>query len=88
MPDQASKDCVVYCRWWCGDCMLARLWLDHMGYEYTEIDIEDHPQYAERVRKVAGKVVTPTFEIGDKVIVGFDRDAVADALGPAPALKR
>jgi len=78
----ATDDCVVYCRWWCGDCMRAKAWLDEMGYDYREIDIEDEPQYADRVRELAGKIVTPTFEIGDQCVVGFDPEAVAAALGP------
>ena len=62
----------MYCRSWCGDCMRARRWLDDHGIEYDEIDIELVPEAADTVRSIAGKIVTPTFEIGDETCVDFD----------------
>lgn len=82
----AEDTCIVYCRSWCGDCMRALAWMRRMGYDFTEIDIEERPEYADRVRELAGKIVTPTFEIGDEAIVGFDPYAVREALGEPPAV--
>ncbi len=76
-----SRDCIVYCRSWCGDCHRALDWLDEQGYNYESIDIEQFPEAAARVVELAGKVVTPTFEIGDLCVVNFDPDALRDALG-------
>jgi glutaredoxin len=55
--------------------------MDDQGYEYTTVDIEEVPAAAERVVELAGKVVTPTFEIGDVCIVDFDPEALKKALG-------
>ena len=63
---------VVYCRSWCGDCMRAKRWLDDNGVVYEEIDIEEVPEAAATVRSIAGKIITPTFEIGDETCVNFD----------------
>jgi glutaredoxin len=76
----AKPRCIVYCRSWCLDCRIALRWMREMGYEFEEIDIEQDSAAAERVVQLAGKVVTPTFEIGEKCIVGFDEDAVFEAL--------
>lgn len=64
--------CTVYCRSWCFDCRRAIAWLDAEGIDYTLVDIEADPNGAERVREIAGRIVTPTFEIGDEVVVDFD----------------
>jgi glutaredoxin len=79
MPQTAT--CIVYCRSWCGDCRRAIRWLDDMGYEYTERDIDEDAEARERCIELAGKVITPTFEIGETRIVDFDPRALRDALG-------
>lgn len=80
MSQQA--DCVVYCRSWCGDCHRALSWLDAKGYEYTVLDIDEDPDARRRCVELAGKVVTPTFEIGEGTcIVNFRPRALRDALG-------
>ena len=78
-----TPECIVYCRPWCGDCRAALRWLGDMGYDYTEIDIDADPVARARCVELAGKVVTPTFEIGEASIVGFDPRALRDALGGA-----
>ncbi len=73
-------DCVVYCRSWCGDCMRAKAWLRANGVVYREIDIEQQPEYADRVRELAGKIVTPTFEIDGECVVNFDEPRLRELL--------
>jgi glutaredoxin len=78
--------CIVYCRSWCGDCHAALRWLDEMGYEYDLRDIDDDKPSRERCVELAGKVITPTFEIGETCIVNFDPRALKDALGEPGAV--
>jgi len=73
--------CIVYCRSWCGDCHRALRWLDDKGYEYTMIDIDEDQDARSRCVQLAGKVITPTFEIGETCIVDFDPRALAEVLG-------
>jgi len=73
--------CIVYCRSWCGDCHRALRWLDDKGYEYAMIDIDEDQEARSRCVELAGKVITPTFEIGETCIVDFDPQALAEALG-------
>ena len=77
MPD---SDCIVYCRSWCGDCHRALAWLEERGVPHVVIDIEEVPGSADRVRELAGKIVTPTFEIGDEVVVNFDVPRLVELL--------
>jgi glutaredoxin len=80
-----APSCVVYCRSWCGDCHRALRWLDEQGYVYEVIDIDDDEVARARCVELAGKVVTPTFEIGDACVVNFDPARLRDALGEPPS---
>jgi glutaredoxin len=80
----AESRCVIYCRSWCGDCQRALRWLDQEGYEYDVLDIDDDPVARARCVELAGKVITPTFEIGETCIVNFDPDALRGVLGAPP----
>lgn len=73
--------CIVYCRSWCNDCHRALEWLDREGYPYAVVDIDEDADARKRCVELAGKVVTPTFEIGEECVVGFDPHALQDALG-------
>jgi glutaredoxin len=83
MSDQPT--CVVYCRSWCGDCHRALRWLDDKGYEYKLVDIDEDAEARERCVKLAGKVITPVFEIGETCIVDFDPRALSEVLGSSGA---
>jgi glutaredoxin len=80
-PDADDTRVVMYCRSWCGDCMRAKRWLDANGIDYEEIDIELVPDAADTVRSIAGKIITPTFEIGDETCVNFDEPKLRRLLG-------
>ena len=80
MADQPRV--VVYCRSWCGECHAAIRWLGDMGYEFEVIDVDEDDTARARCVELAGKVVTPTFEIGeDTCIVNFDPRKLRDLLG-------
>jgi glutaredoxin len=81
----SQPKCIVYCRSWCGDCHRALRWLDENGYEYDLRDIDEDADSRARCVELAGKVITPTFEIGDTCVVNFDPRALGQVLGaPGP----
>lgn len=79
-----APTCIVYCRSWCGDCRRALAWLDSEGYDYVMVDIDEDTDARARCIELAGKVVTPTFEIGDICVVNFDPDDLRSVLGDPP----
>ena len=79
-----APTCIIYCRSWCGDCHRALAWLDSEGYDYVMVDIDADAEGRKRCVELAGKVVTPTFEIGDTCVVNFDPDALRSVLGEPP----
>jgi hypothetical protein len=52
-----------------------------MGYEYDLRDIEQDEASHKRCVELAGKVITPTFEIGDTCVVNFDPRVLREVLG-------
>jgi glutaredoxin len=64
----------MYCTNWCPACRRARGYFKQHGIEFEEIDITRNSEAAERVRSFAnGHETTPTFEVGDQVVVNFRR---------------
>lgn len=46
-----SSEIKFYSTTWCGDCRRSRKVFQAMGVEFEDIDIEEHPEAAEIVRK-------------------------------------
>jgi len=71
----------VYSAPWCGFCHAVKDYLDKKGVKYTEHNIdEDHKAAQEAVDK-SGQMGIPVLDIDGKIIVGFDRMKINDALG-------
>lgn len=46
-----SSEIKFYSTTWCGDCRRSRKVFQAMGVEFEDIDIEEHPEAVEIVRK-------------------------------------
>ena len=58
---------------WCGFCKGTKRYLDNKGVAYEEIDIEQFPEYGERIEKETGFRTVPTLEIKGKLYVNPSR---------------
>jgi glutaredoxin len=56
------------------------VWLQTNSVPFTEIDIEEHPAAAQKVRDMAGRIVTPCFEIDGEPVVDFDERRLRELL--------
>ncbi|MBP9738959.1 NrdH-redoxin [Candidatus Saccharibacteria bacterium] len=70
----------VYSTTWCGFCHQAKKYFDGAGIAYTDVDVEKDPKAAEEMVKKSNQMGVPVIEIGDTIIVGFDRPKVEAAL--------
>ena len=61
-------DIIVYSAPWCGDCRVAKRWLDHHKIPYREINIEEVPGAAEEVIRHTGKRAIPQFVVNGQWI--------------------
>ena len=76
-----TPEVIMYCRPWCGDCARARRWLDEHNITYTEVDVEIDDEARQRAASHnAGRLHTPTFEIGDGVCVDFKPERIEELL--------
>jgi len=81
-PSVRPKSVVMYCRPGCGDCQMARSFLQQRGVAYTEIDVWVDPQAEARLRRwTGGPLITPVFDIDGKIIIDFRRAELEQALG-------
>jgi len=79
---EARPKVVLYCTSWCPDCRRARAYLKDHNIDYVEIDVGRDREAAARLRGWAnGNETTPTFDIGGKIMLGYDAIKLGAALG-------
>lgn len=76
-----SKSVTVYSADWCGYCHAVKKYFDDKGVKYTERNIEEDSRYAQEAVDKSGQMGIPVVDIDGKIIVGFDRMKINDALG-------
>lgn len=75
---------IIYTTTWCPDYRAAKRYLRERGTSYEEIDIERTPAAAAPVEAWSGGYRTvPTFDIGGRIVVDFDRPELKAALAAA-----
>lgn len=73
---------IMYCTPWCPACKRAKFYFQENNISFQEIDISRDRAAAARVRSWAnGFETTPTFDIGGKILVDFDRRKLNELLG-------
>ena len=71
----------MYTTTWCGYCKSTKRYLDSKGVQYEEIDIEEHPEYGERIEQATGGFKTvPTLEIDGRIMVNPSRRELDEVL--------
>ena len=70
----------VYSTTVCPYCKMAKDYLDQKGVSFRDVNVqEDDEAEAEMIRK-SGQMGVPVLDIDGKIIVGFDRGAIDEAL--------
>ena len=70
----------VYSTPTCPYCKLAKEFLKENKIKFKDIDVANDKKAASRAVELSGQMGVPVIEIGDNVIVGFDRSAIKRAL--------
>lgn len=73
----------VYSTTWCGFCHQAKAYFDSINLKYEDIDVEHDQKAAEEMVKKSGQMGVPVIEIGDTVIVGYNRPKIDETLKAA-----
>lgn len=74
-----ENDVVMYSTKWCPYCRKARLFFRQANIPYTEYDVEKSANANKEYLRISGRGV-PVFVIGERIIQGFDKTAIREAL--------
>ncbi len=70
------KQVIVYSAPWCGFCHAVKQYLNSIGVEYVEKDVDANPQYATESVEKSGQMGIPVIDIDGSIVVGFDRATI------------
>jgi len=64
----------------CHYCILAKEFLENNNVSFEDIDLTTHPEKIRELKEKSGQLGTPVLEIGDQIIIGFDKEEISRAL--------
>lgn len=76
----SDANVIVYGAAWCAFCHAAKDYLDKLGVSYDYKDVETDPALMHESINKSGQMGIPVIDIGDTIIVGFDRPKIDAAL--------
>jgi len=75
------KQIKIYTTTYCPYCTLAKDWMKKHGLKFSEVNVEDDEDAAKDMVRKSGQRGVPVIEIDGKIVVGFDKVAMAKLLG-------
>jgi glutaredoxin-like YruB-family protein len=75
------KHVKVYSTNACPYCHIAKAFLKEHNVEFEEVNVQEDPAQAEEMVKKSGQYGVPVIEVGDQVVVGFDKQKLKALLG-------
>jgi glutaredoxin-like YruB-family protein len=78
-----NKNVTIYSTPTCHFCKMAKDFFAEKGVEYTGYDVSSDAAKREEMIKMTGQLGVPVIVIGGDIMVGFDRQKIADKLGIA-----
>jgi len=76
-----NKKIKVYSSPGCAYCYTLKEFLKKRDIEFEEIDIYEDKKAKEEMIKKSGQMNVPVMEIGENIVVGFDREKISELLG-------
>lgn len=76
-----QKTVKIYTTSTCVYCRGAKEYFKEKGIEYEEVNLSENPDRVQELIQVSGQMGVPVILIDGKVIVGFNRGAIDEALG-------
>ena len=78
-----AKKVKVYSTPTCPYCKQVKDFLKQNKVDYTDVDVSKDEKAAQEMIDKSGQMGVPVIEIGNELIVGFDRPKIKKALGIA-----
>ncbi len=76
-----AEKVTVYSSPSCPSCRRAKQFLKDNGVTFEDIDVSDDKEKAQEMVRKSGQMAVPVLEIDGKIIIGFDKGSIKDALG-------
>jgi glutaredoxin-like YruB-family protein len=77
----ADHKVTIYSTPTCVYCKLAKQYFKENNVKYSEFDVASDRERAEEMIERSGQMGVPVIEIDGKIIVGFDKPSIKQALG-------
>ncbi|HET9641606.1 MAG TPA: glutaredoxin family protein [Candidatus Paceibacterota bacterium] len=78
-----DKNVVIYSTPTCHFCQMTKDYFAENGITYTNYDVAHDLDKRQEMIQKSGQMGVPVITIGDELIVGFDKERLASALGLA-----
>jgi glutaredoxin 3 len=78
-----DKTVTIYSTPTCHFCQMAKDFFAEKGVQYTGYDVSTDAVKREEMIQLTGQLGVPVIQIGEDIMVGFDRAKVAGKLGIA-----
>lgn len=76
-----QKEVAIYTTPTCHFCHMAKDFFKEKGISYSEYNVASDEARRNELLEITGKLAVPVIKVGDDYMVGFNRPAVAEALG-------
>jgi glutaredoxin 3 len=78
---EQAKEVKVYATSTCPYCKKTKAFLDENNVSYEDYDVGTDAAKRNEMMDKSGQMGVPVLDIGGKIIIGFDKDAIKEALG-------
>ncbi|MDE2213224.1 MAG: glutaredoxin family protein [Patescibacteria group bacterium] len=75
------KNVTIYSTPTCHFCQMAKAFFTEKGVEYTNYDVSIDAAKRQEMIQMTGQLGVPVIVIGGEVVIGFNREKVAQKLG-------
>lgn len=76
-----DKTVTIYSTPTCHFCQMAKAYFDANGVTYTDYNVATDLEKRQEMVQRSGQMGVPVIFIGDEMIIGFDQEHIAHALG-------
>lgn len=76
-----GKNVTIYSTATCPFCIRAKQFLRENNIQFTDIDVSKDQDKAQEMIQRSGQMGVPVVEIEGKMIIGFDKEKIKEALG-------
>ncbi len=75
------KEVTIYSTPTCHYCHMAKEFFKEKGVAYTEHDVAGDMEQRKIMMEKSGQLGVPVIQIGDELIIGFNKPVIVDLLG-------